>query len=318
MIEHILAPLDGSSLAECVLPHVVAVARACGAQVTLLQVLERPYASGSARFVDPLRWYMSEAEARAYLDGWASRLQEAGLRVQSVLLEGQAAERIIEFARAEGAGLIILSSHGRSGLSGWNVSSIVQKIILRAYVSAMLVRAYQPAPTELIGLRYQRLLLPLDGSQRAECALPLATQLARFHRAELLLAHVVSRPPLPRRLTVTQEDIELADRIAERNRLEALRYLEQLRPQPNVDVRTRLLIGDHVAAILHDLVEEESVDLVILSAHGYSGGTRWPYGSMTVNFIGYGTTPLLIVQDLSPDEVEHTRAEMLTRERKGH
>lgn len=318
MIEHILVPLDGSSLAECVLPHVVAVARACGSRVTLLQVLERPYASGPARFVDPLRWYMSEAEARAYLDGWANRLQEAGLRVQSVLLEGQAAERIIEFARAEGTGLIILSSHGRSGLSGWNVSSIVQKIILRAYVSAMLVRAYQPAPTELIGLRYQRLLLPLDGSQRAECALPLATHLARFHRAELLLAHVVSRPPLPRRLMVAQEDIELADRIAERNRVEALRYLEQLRPQPDVDVRTRLLIGDHVAAILHDLVEEESVDLVILSAHGYSGGTRWPYGSMTVNFIGYGTTPLLIVQDLSPDEVERTRAEMLARERKGH
>ncbi len=318
MIEHILVPLDGSSLAECVLPHVVAVARACGSRVTLLQVLERPATSGPVRFVDPLRWYMSEAEARAYLDGWASRLREAGLRVHSALLEGQAAERIIEFARAEAASLIILSSHGRSGLSGWNVSSIVQKIILRAYVSAMLVRAYQPASTELIGLRYQRLLLPLDGSQRAECALPLATHLARFHRAELLLAHVVSRPPMPRRLTVAQEDIELADRIAERNRIEALRYLEQLRPQQDVDVRTRLLVGDHVAAILHDLVEQESVDLVVLSAHGYSGGTRWPYGSMAVNFIGYGTTPLLIVQDLSPDEVERTRAEMLARERKGH
>lgn len=318
MIEHILVPLDGSSLAECVLPHVVAVARACGSRVTLLQVLERPPASGPVRFVDPLRWYISEAEARAYLDGWAGRLQEAGLQVQSVLLEGQAAERIIEFARAEAAGLIILSSHGRSGLSGWNVSSIVQKIILRAYVPAMLVRAYQPGPTELMGLRYQRLLLPLDGSQRAECALPLATHLARFHRAELLLVHVVSRPAMPRQLTVAQEDIELADRIMERNRIEALRYLEQLRPQQDVDVRTRLLVGDHVAVILHDLVEEENVDLVVLSAHGYSGGTRWPYGSMAVNFIGYGTTPLLIMQDLSPDEVERTRAEMLARERKGH
>jgi nucleotide-binding universal stress UspA family protein len=318
MIEHVLVPLDGSSLAECVLPHVVAVTRACGSRVTLLQVLERPSTAGPVRFVDPLRWYMSEAEARAYLDGWTNRLQEAGLRVHSVLLEGQAAERIIEFARDEGAGLIILSSHGRSGLSGWNVSSIVQKIILRAYIPAMLVRAYRPAPAELTSLRYRRLLLPLDGSRRAECALPLATHLARFHRAELLLAHVVSRPPMLCRLTVTQEDIELADRIAERNRMEALRYLEQLRPQQDVDVRIRLLVGDHVAAILHDLVEEESVDLVVLSAHGYSGGTRWPYGSMAVNFIGYGTTPLLIVQDLSPDEVERTKAEMLARERKGH
>lgn len=318
MIAHILVPLDGSPLAECVLPHAVAVARACDSQVTLLQVLERARTHGPARFVDPLGWYISEAETRAYLDGWAGRLQEAGLRAQSVLLEGQAAERIIEFARDEAAGLILLSSHGRSGLSGWNVSSVVQKIILRAYVPAMIVRAYQPAPAELTGLRYQRLLLPLDGSQRAECALPLAARLAQFHKAELLLVHVVSRPQMPRRVPVAQEDIELADRITERNRVEAARYLEQLRSRQEVDVRTRLLVGDHVAAILHDLVEQENVDLVVLSAHGYSGGARWPYGSMVVNFIGYGTTPLLIVQDLSPDEVERTKAEMLARERRGH
>lgn len=318
MISHILVPLDGSPLAECVLPHAVAVARACESQVTLLQVLERARTHGQTRFVDPLGWYISEAEARAYLDGWVGRLQKAGLQARSVLLEGQAAERIIEFARDEAVGLILLSSHGRSGLSGWNVSSIVQKIILRAYLPAMIVRAYQPVPSELTGLRYQRLLLPLDGSQRAECALPLAVRLAHFHKAELLLVHVVSRPQMPRRMPIAQEDIELADRITERNRVEAARYLEQLRSWQEVDVRTRLLVGDHVAAILHDVVEQENVDLVVLSAHGYSGGTRWPYGSMVVNFIGYGTTPLLIVQDLSPDEIERTKVEMLARERKGH
>jgi nucleotide-binding universal stress UspA family protein len=79
-----------------------------------------------------------------------------------------------------------------------------------------------------------------------------------------------------------------------------------------------VLLSDHTAETLHDLVEQANADLVILSAHGYSGGTKWPYGSLVVNFIGYGTTPLMIVQDLSPDEVERTRAEMLARERKGH
>jgi nucleotide-binding universal stress UspA family protein len=318
MFDHILVPLDGSSLAECVLPHAVAVAQAFGAQLTLLQVSERSRTPGPTQFVDPLGWYISEAEAKAYLDGWTARLQEAGLRAENTLLEGQAAGRIIEFAHDHDVNLIILSSHGRSGLSGWNVSSIVQKIILRAYVPVMIVRAYQPVTGDLAGLRYQRLLVPLDCSQRAECVLPLATTLARSHESELLVVHVVSRPQMPRRAPLAQEDIELADQITERNRLMAAGYLQQLQSRLDVDAQTRLLVSDNAVATLHELVQQENVDLVVLSAHGYSGGTKWPYGSMVINFIAYGTTPLLIVQDLSWDEVERTRAEMAVREYKGH
>jgi nucleotide-binding universal stress UspA family protein len=318
MFDHILVPLDGSSLAERVLPHTVTVAQAFGARLTLLQVLERTQPPGQAQFVDPLGWYFNEAETRTYLDRWAARLQEAGLRTESALLEGQAAGHIIEFAHDHDVNLIILSSHGRSGLSGWNVSGIVQKIILRAYMPVMIVRAYQPVVSHLTGLRYRRLLVPLDCSQRAECVLPLAITLARFHKSELLLVHIVSKPPMPRRAPPSQKDIELANQLTERNRLEAARYLEQLQSRLPLDVQTRLLVRDNVAATLHDLVEQENVDLVVLSAHGYSGETKWPYGCATLNFISYGTTPLLIVQDLSQDEVKRTQAEMAAREYKGH
>jgi nucleotide-binding universal stress UspA family protein len=247
-----------------------------------------------------------------------ARMQEAGLSVEQTLLEGQAAERIIEFAQDQAVDLIILSSHGRSGLSGWNVSSIVLKIILRAYLPVMIVRAYHPQVCELATLRYRRLLVPLDCSQRAECVLPIATALARYHEAELLVVHVVSKPQIPHRAPLTPEEIKLVQQILERNRLEATRYLKQLQSRLDVDVRTHLVVSDHPAATLHDLVEQADVDLVVLSAHGHSGGTKWPYGSVVVNFIGYGTTPLLIVQDLSPEEIERTKAEMATRERKGH
>ena len=318
MFDHILVPLDGSALAECVLPHVVAVAQAFGSQVTLLGVLERGDTAGRVQSVDPLGWHIRKAEAEASLEGVRTRLQNVGLRVQSALLEGQAAERIIEYAYENGVDLIILSSHGRSGLSGWNVSSIVLKIILRAYLPIMIVRAYQPVSGALGDLRYRRLLVPLDCSRRAECVLSLSATLARHHESDLLAAHVVVRPQMPRWSPPTQEDVELANRIVERNRLEATRYLKQLQSRLDVHVRTSVLLSDHTAETLHDLVEQASADLVILSAHGYSGGTKWPYGSLVVNFIGYGTTPLMIVQDLSPDEVERTRAEMLARERKGH
>jgi nucleotide-binding universal stress UspA family protein len=83
-------------------------------------------------------------------------------------------------------------------------------------------------------------------------------------------------------------------------------------------VEIRLLVTDNIAASLHGVVEDEEVDLVALSAHGYSGRAKWPYGSVALNFIAYGTTPLLIVQDLSRDELEDTEAELAARERKGH
>lgn len=319
MFDSVLVPLDGSSLAECVLPHVVAVAGALDSRVTLLQVLERAESStGPSRFVDPLRWYINDTEARSYLGKWAARLQEAGLRVESEVVEGKAAEQIIEFARDSDIDLIVLSSHGRSGLSGWNVSSIVLKTILRAYLPIMIVRAYQPAASDLTGMRYRRVVVPLDCSQRAECVLPPATALVESHGAELLIVHVVANPQMPRRVSAAQEDFDLAERVVERNRQVASRYLEQLESRLEVDVDTRLLVSDHTAAALHDLVEREGADLVVMSAHGYSGAAKWPYGSLVTNFIGYGTTPLLIIQDLAPDEVSRTLAEIAAMERKGH
>lgn len=318
MFERLLVPLDGSPLAECVLPQAVALAQAFGSRITLLQALERVPAAGRGRSIDPLGWHIGKVEAGAYLDGLAARLKGLGLQTESAVLEGQAAEQTIEFARGHDISLIVLSSHGLSGLSGWNISSVVQKIILRAYVPVLIVRAYHPSSGDLGSFRYRRLLVPLDGSQRAECVLPLATTLARSHESQLLLAHLVSKPEIPRRAPLTQEEIELVDRITERNRLQVGKYLEQLRSRLSGDVETHLLVSDDAAAALHDLAEAEKADLVVLSAHGYSGRKKWPYGSVALSFIVYGTTPLLIVQDLSPGDVEKTQAEMAAREHKGH
>lgn len=318
MLDHILVPLDGSSLAECVLPHTVALAQAFDAQVTLLQVLGRAPTTGRIQSIDPLNWHIRKAESGSYLDGLTPRLQKVGLQTNKTLLEGQAAERIVEFARGQNVSLIILSSHGRSGLSGWNISGVVQKIILRACIPTMIVRAYRSIPNNLTGLRYKQILVPLDCSQRAECVLPLATTLARFHESKLLLAHVVNKPEIPRRAPLTREEIKLENQLTKLNQLEANRYLKQLQSRLSAKVQILLQVSDNSAATLHQLVEQEDIDLVVLSAHGYSGGAKWPYGSVALNFIAYGATPLLIVQDLCQDELESTQAEMATREHKGH
>ncbi|MFH1524640.1 MAG: universal stress protein, partial [Chloroflexota bacterium] len=71
------------------------------------------------------------------------------------------------------------------------------------------------------------------------------------------------------------------------------------------------------AAVLHELVEQENIDMVALSAHGYSGNKQWPYGSMVNNFILYSKVPLLIVQDL-PAKEEPATVDMTLRERTEH
>ncbi|MFO7624503.1 MAG: universal stress protein [Anaerolineales bacterium] len=310
MFERILVPLDRSPLAECVLPHVVAVARSLDSQLMLLHVLSPSDRQGGLRAVDSLDSQLRRAEAESYLEGVRARLQEVGVAAQTKVIDGDAAEQILTFARENQIGLAILSSHGRSGLSGWNVSSVVQKVIMRAPISLMIVRAYQPAQPDLAGLRYRRVMVPLDGSPRAESVLPLATTLARAE-AQVVLAHVVQRPQMPRRTPPSQEDSDLADRIVERNRSEAEQYLETVRAQlPSTAVETRLLISNHAAAALHELAEQENADLVLLCAHGYSGELRWPYGGMAVGFVAYGSSPLLIFQDAPAREIAPTPAEV--------
>jgi nucleotide-binding universal stress UspA family protein len=315
MFNRILLPLDRSALAECVLPHAIAVARAFGSQVTLLHVMETPREARWRRAMDPLNWQIRKAEATTYLNEVDLRLRAAGLPTETHLLEGAAAEQVIGFSDTQAAQLIILSSHGQSGLSEWGVSSVVQKIVLRAHTSVMIVRAAQPVAPDVTDLRYQRILVPLDGTPRAETILPAAATLARAHDVHLVLAHIVQQPPMPRRTPPSREDIELADQLVARNQAEATQYLDQLRSRITGKVDTRVLVSDRLATTLHDLVDQEKADLVLLSAHGVSSQSRGPYGDVTSNLIAYGTTPLVIMQASSqaptaPAPIEVTNSEL--------
>lgn len=317
MFSRILLPLDGSKLAECVLPHAVLIARAYNAEVILLRVQDPSAQMTRRRPVDPLDWQIRRAESETYLQEVAGRLQAAGIPVQIEFREGRAAQSIIQFAQSQDIPLIIMSSHGQSGLSPWNVSSVVQQVILLVHRSVMIVRAYDPPTDQPDGLKYQRILVPLDGSARAESVLPVAETLARFYDLEVLVAHAVSRPELPRRTPPTEEELDLANRITERNQEEASRYLLELKSRLDLRLETRLLVSDKAPAKLQALAEQEQVDLVLLSAHGYSGDPRWPYGNVVLSFIIYGSSPLLIFQDLPEDRIEPTRAELAAREAGG-
>jgi nucleotide-binding universal stress UspA family protein len=318
MLNHILAPLDGSSLAECTLPHIVALARVFDARITLLQIVTRHESDLAMGAMSPLDWQMRCAEANAYVHGVAERLEERGLDVETVVTEGQAATDIVEYAHKHDVELIVLSSHGRSGLSEWGISSVVQKVVLRAHVPIYIVRAYGASAPDLEGLTYRQILVPLDGSQRAEYAVSAATTLAKAFGAGLLLAHVVRRPEVPRRVPLNDEERQLVERLIEVNLAKAEQYMADVESHSPEGAEIMVRVADSSAVELHRIVDERGVDLMVLSAHGYSGEPSWPYGSVSLNLIFYGTSTLLIVQDISADEIKPSRAELVSREKRGH
>jgi nucleotide-binding universal stress UspA family protein len=321
MFNHILVPLDGSLLAECVLPHIAAFAMTPHTRVTLLHVLDRETSFSSMKIVDPLNWSIRKMEAEVYLQGVRDRFMKAGVEITAAVIEGQAADGIIHYVREHEVDLIALSSHGISGLSGWNVSSVVQKVIYRACTSLLIVPAYRQIHMDLPSFHYQKVFVGLDGSRRAEWVLPEAIKLAAFHHASLLLVHIVSRPEMPYHLPLDEKDIVLLNQIKERNRQYAEIYLQEVcsrLPKDLCKIEVSLVISENQIDALCDLAEQESADLVVLSAHGGSGGFKRLYGSVTLSFISYGTIPMLILQDLNPGIIQPTQAEIAAEERPHH
>ena len=316
MFDPILVPLDGSLLAECVLPHVIAISQAFNAKIMLLHVLDKNRAGTSPQVFDLLNWQINKTEAKLYLERIGDRLQKSGLQTKLLSWKDRWLNRSQNIAQSQEMKLVILSSHGHSGLRKWGISSVTHKIILSAPTSVLIVRAPHGRGNNLT----RRILVPLDGSWRAENVLPMVTHLARFHKSQIQIVHVVKTPEMARHMPPVQEDIDLSNRIVARNREEALHYLDQVQlrsPLAGIDVKAQLIISNNATVALHELVDREQIDMVALSAHGYSGNNQWPYGSMVNNFILYGKVPLLIVQDL-PVKEETSQVDIRVKEHSEH
>jgi nucleotide-binding universal stress UspA family protein len=319
MLDHILLPLDGSVLAERVLPHAVSLTEAFGSKLTLLRVVFQNEDVNSLGIVNPMDWQMRKTEAESYLKSVQERLQAGGVDCEAHIIEGKPAHQIIEYAKHNDVQLIVMSSHGRSGVSEWNINSTVQKVLFRAMIPVMIIRAYQEPYEELKGLTYKNLMIPLDGSKRAECILPLAESICDVQNSKLFLTHIVEEPILPCQTPLNDEDKALIESVNQLNYQESQNYLVQIREQlTQENVETIIEMSKKPTATLHNIIEREKIDLVLLSAHGFSGDNRWPYGKITLNFIAFGTTPLIIIQDLSRDEFGKSLAELYAEQSKGH
>jgi nucleotide-binding universal stress UspA family protein len=145
MYKKILVPLDGSELAECVFPHVESIAKGCNVgSVVFVRALEYMPSSAQAYLSGDQVKEMhenAEASAKEYLDQLVSRVKLDGVRVQKQLITGRAAESIAEYATKNEVDLIVIATHGRSGISRWVWGSVADRILRSACVPVLMVRA---------------------------------------------------------------------------------------------------------------------------------------------------------------------------------
>jgi nucleotide-binding universal stress UspA family protein len=307
MNNQILVPLDGSTLAEVVLPHAIQVARATQLSLVLLRAVPSPIMVDSAAwslppsFIDAERWDFAAASAGKNLEGVAARIRALGLEVEIVVVRGEPARAIVTHAEQHpSVKLVAMSTHGRSGLGRWFYGSVAEGVLHSCPVPLLLVRAteYQEVPSDEQGqltvADYSTILVPLDGSLFAEQALDRARQLASVTGAGIVLVTAIpdeptfvvlseTHPNAGNPATALQEPTHYLDRISDRLKLEGF------------TVKTRLQGGAPDNVILQTS-EEEGVDLVVMATHGRGGLEKLWLGSVALKVVQGSSKPVLLVR----------------------
>lgn len=297
----ILVPLDGSPLAERVLPYADAVARATGASLTLMTAVEN-HRDGVGARLPALRERLEHGardRAAQHLEGAAALLRSWGRTVSTLITSGRPAEEILDAAERLNAALIAMATHGRSGLQRWLVGSVADKVMRLSRRPTLLVRpAEEQGPLQPLPLT--RLMVPLDGSPLAEQALTIAVEVARGAGARLLLVRV--EPWVSTTLAATGEAAALVnvDDLEAAVAHEAEQYLAEVRGRLPVDlpVDTAVLRGTPALELIA-YAERAQVDLTVMSTHGRGGLQRLVLGSTADRLVRAGL-PCLLVPPAEP------------------
>jgi nucleotide-binding universal stress UspA family protein len=280
----ILVPLDDSAEARVALPYAAALA-APGTEIVLLTVVP----SANAADLAP-----------AGLESAAQRLRVGGQQVHTEVAIGDPARRIIDTAVDLGAEMIVMASHGRGALGRLIYGSVADRVGRASPIPVMVVRARQLEPGP-VGIT--RLVVPLDGSERAESALPVATTISRRLGTPILLIRVVDPADLMPPAVGIGEAIpfEIYDEAEEELEQEARRYLDTMAQklrELGLPVATRVLMGPPASAI------EEAThlgDALIIASHERTGVMRWLLGSVAEKLTREDESPVILVPASVPD-----------------
>ena len=285
MVSKILVPLDGSKLAEQILPYARLFAETFAAPVELLRV--HP-SDSQASYWPPL-------PNREYLKHIAARYLPVSLRIDFTETQGEPADVIVIQAKRDRDWLIAMATHGLSGMRRWLMGSVASKVVQATANPLLLVRPVEGQdPGSEIHLR--TVFVPLDGSGLAEKILPRALALAKRLALETQLLRVYSLPPE----SYMVGDGVYMHPIAEQKevmRKEAAAYLDgkvdHLRAEGFPRVVATAIDGDPAEVIIN-LAQKTPESLIAMCTHGRSGISRWALGSVAEKVIQHSRSPVLL------------------------
>ncbi len=286
MLKRLLVPLDGSTLAEAVLPVAGFLAQASGARVVLLHVVEQH----APATVHGHRHLTSAEEAENYLADVAQRGFPPGVAVDWHVHRrqtGDVAHSVADHADELESDLVIMLAHGRKSFRHWLWGNLAQQVVRQEVVPMLLLH---PGPEDKIPVPFRQLLVPLDGRVEHEAALPIAIELARLSSAPIRLLMAVPSPgDLRGPDAATGQFMPTATReMLETLETEGARYLEgqltRLRAE-GTEASATVVRGDP-ASVISEMTDELKVDLVVLGTHGTAGVEAFWAGSLGQRLIG--------------------------------
>lgn len=298
MANSILVPLDGSTFAEHALPVAEDYARRSGARLHLVQVHEpltlpvNP-AGLAAEYAE---WEQAmKLQGEEYLRSTAAGCMErSGVAVRTELLEGAPANALATYATELDIGLIVMTTHGRGGISRAWVGSVADALVRRSRVPVLLLRPPTNALAARHALEARHTLIPLDGSDLAAQVIEPAVALATPGRTRFTLLRVL----LPRPLLPARARTALAEQaLAERERADALEQMETAAGgirAAGYDVETVIVQDRMPAMAILDHAAENAVDLIAIATRGRGGWSRVALGSVADKVMRGAGVPVLV------------------------
>lgn len=296
MYKRILVPLDGSRLAEVALPYAEELAGRLGSEITLLTVLQP---SGTPPEIQHDNLYQSylqnitqttRREAEKYIMTPGERAE-----INSVLLIGEPAEQIVDYASKQDFSLILMATHGRSGIRRWTLGSVADRVARATDRPIALIRAKGARADVREKSILRKALVPLDGSKEAETVLPYVEELVTRLKAQVITLRVLVTEDFTFYTTEQLEQFKS-------RRSQAKSYIEKVAARlrdKGIDAKAEFMeaLGRLDASeVIIDRTDKLQADVVAMSTHGRSGIGRWALGSVADKVLREGNTPLLLVR----------------------
>jgi nucleotide-binding universal stress UspA family protein len=277
MYEKIVVPLDSSKLAEVALPYAEELAAKLSSDIILITILESEEVQAYEKHQKYIKniCRATKYHAEKYLESTGGK----AVKIETATRTGSPAQCIIEYTNKSGLPLIVMASHGRSGISRWAVGSVADKVVRStSRQPVMLIRAKESRSDIREKRILKKALATLDGSRESQIVIPYISEIASKLQMELTLLQVVPQN------NHTHADAE-AYLQSKCNELEG----------KGINARYMVSSGA-IADNIIDLANELVIDLVAMSTHGKTGVSLWPLGSVAEKVFLGGNTPLLLVR----------------------